>query len=53
MVVLGLHEGLPVLFYFGSVMIMFTADLNVEACGLDSGFAAHHRSGLICVALRH
>lgn len=26
MVVLGLHEGLPVLLYFGSVMIMLTAD---------------------------
>ena len=53
MVVLGLHEGLPVLLYFGSVMIMLTADPNVEACGLDSVFAAHHRSRLICVALRH
>lgn len=53
MVVLALHKGLPVLLYFGSVMIVLTADPNVEAHGLDSGFAAHHRSGFSCVALRH
>lgn len=53
MVMLGLHEGLLVLLYFGSVMTVLTADPNVEACGLDSGFAAHHRSGLSCTALRH
>ncbi len=53
MVLLGLYKGLLVLLYFGSVMIMLTANPNVEACGLDSVFAAHHRSRLICVALRH
>ena len=53
MVLLGLQKGLVVLLYFGSVMIVLTADPNVEACGLDSVVAAHHRSGLSCVALRH
>ena len=53
MVLFGLYKGLLVLLYFGSVMIMFTANPNVEACGLNSVFAAHHRSRLLCVALRH
>lgn len=53
MVLLELHEGLLILLYFGSLMIVLTADPNVEAYGLDSGFAAYHRSGLSCVALRH
>lgn len=53
MMLLGLHEELLILLYFGSLMIVLTADPNVEAYGLDSGFAAHHRSGLRCVALRH
>ena len=47
------YKELLVLLYFGFVMIVLTADPNVEACGLDSGFAAHYRSGLIHVALRH
>ena len=53
MVLLAVYEELLVLLYFGSLMIVLTADPNVEAYGLDSGFAAHHRSGLSCVALRH
>ena len=53
MVLLRLYEELLVLLYFGSLMIMLTADPNVEAYGLDSGFAAHHRSDLGCVASRH
>ena len=52
MVLLGLHEGLLVLLHFGSIMSMLTVDPNVKACGLDSGFAAHH-TGLSCVALRY
>ena len=47
MVLLGVHEELLVLLYFGSLMVVLTADPNVEASGLDSGFAAHHRSGLM------
>ena len=53
MVVLGLHKGLPVLLCFGSVMIMLTTDPDIEACGLNSAFAAHRHGGLSCVALRH
>ena len=53
MVVLRLHKGLPVLLCFGSVMIMLTTEPDIEACGLNSTFAAHRRGGLSCVALRH
>ena len=53
MVLLGLHEGLLVLLYFGSVMIVLTADPDIETCSLSSGFAAHRHGGLSCVALQY
>ena len=50
---LRLNKGLFVLLYFGRATTVLTTDPNVEACGLDTIFAAHPRGGLGCVALRH
>lgn len=53
MVVLGLYEGLLVLLYFGSIMIVLSADPNIKAIGANSVFAAHRRGGLSCVPLQY
>lgn len=52
MIMLGLHKGLPILLYFGSVLIILTADPDIEACDLNSVFATHRRGGLSYVALQ-
>ena len=52
-VLLQLHEDLPVLLYFWSVTIMLTADPNIKTCLLDSSFGADPRSGRSDGALWH